>query len=201
MRQEGINTPTGGGAGVRKRLTRLAMAAVFLALVVAMFAASAGSAQSQTTTELSIVYHSNGDSITVPGKLHPTDTLAGPDGTEYPVAHDDSRAYFRISRSGGGSLFSQYAGVIAHINYTYAEADRGSPSSVNTVLARHNSTGTASDWDLSEVIGLATSGPLTIELETMEGQPYTLSTSNNSLCIVLHTLNGTIIGDNCTGGA
>ena len=35
----------------------------------------------------------------------------------------------------------------------------------------------------------------------MEGQPYTLSTSNNSLCIVLHTLNGTIIGDNCTGGA
>ena len=201
MRQEGINTPTGGGAGVRNRLPRLAMAAVFLALVVAIFAASAGSAQSQTTTELSIVYHSNGDSIAVPGKLHPTDTLAGPDGTEYPVAHDDSRAYFRISRSGGGSLFSQYSGVVAHINFTYAEANRGSPSSVDTVLARHNSTGTASNWDLSEVIGLATSGPLTIELETMEEQPYTLSTSNNSLCIVLHTLDGTIIGDNCMGGS
>ena len=56
-------------------------------------------------------------------------------------------------------------------------------------------------WDLSEIIGFATSGPLTIELETMEGQPYTVSSTNNSICIVLHTLGGTIIGDDCTGGA
>ena len=107
------------------------MAAVLLRWLSPYSRASAGSAQSQTTTELSIVYHSNGDSIAVPGKLHPTDTLEGPDGNEYPVFHDDSKAYFRISRSGGGSLFSQYGGVIAHINYTYAEADRGLPIECN----------------------------------------------------------------------
>ena len=199
MRQEGINTRPGGGAGVRNRLPRLAMAAVFLALVVAIFAASAGSAQSQTTTELSIVYHSNGDTIAVPGKLHPTETLSG-----HPVFHDDSKAYFRIVRNGGSSLFSGssgFRGVTVHINYTYAEANRGSPSSADTVLARTNSTGAATSWNLSEIIGLATSGPLTIELETMEGQPYTVSSTNNSICIVLHTLGGTIIGDDCTGGA
>ena len=201
MRQEGINTRPGGGAGVRNRLPRLAMAAVFLALVVAIFAASAGSAQSQTTTELRILYKT-GDNIAVPGKLHPTETLAGPDGTEYPVFHDDSKAYFIIDRYGGSSLFSDFGGVTVHINYTYAEADRGSPSSATTVLARTNSRNKgARYWDLSEIIGLATSGPLTIELETMEGQPYTVSSTNNSICIVLHTLGGTIIGDDCTGGA
>ena len=96
MRQEGINTRPGGGA-VRNRLPRLAMAAVFLALVVAIFAASAGSAQSQTTTELRILYKT-GDNIAVPGKLHPTETLTGGDGIEYPVFHDDSKAYFVIDR-------------------------------------------------------------------------------------------------------
>ena len=202
MKQEGISTPTGGGEGFRRplfRLPRLAVAAVVMAVAVAVMAVVAGSAQAQTTTTLQI-FNNPDDNIAVPGKLHPTETLAGPDGTEHPVAHDDSRAYYRISRSGGGSLFGQYVGVVAHINFTYAEANSGSPSSVDTGLARYNSTGTAIDWDLSDVIGLATSGPLTIELETLEGQPYTVGTSN-SICVVLHTLNGTIIGDNCTGGS
>ena len=201
MRQEGINTRPGGGAGVRNRLPRLAMAAVFLALVVAIFAASAGSAQSQTTTELRILYKT-GDNIAVPGKLHPTETLAGPDGTEYPVFHDDSKAYFRIDRYGGSSLFSDSRRSHSSHQLHLCGSQQGLPIECNHGSREDQQPWQgARYWDLSEIIGLATSGPLTIELETMEGQPYTVSSTNNSICIVLHTLGGTIIGDDCTGGA
>ena len=212
MRQEGINTPTGGGAGVRNRLPRLAMAAVFLALAVAMVAVVAGSAQAQTTTTLSILnLPEGGDNIAVPGKLHPTDTLAGPDGTEYPVQHDDSNAYFIISRSGGGSLFSgQFDGVVARITFAYANGF-GSPTLSDRGLLRKFSVGGAGQsWSLSEVIDLAnsgppdyaeTAGPLTMELVPLEGQPYTVSPTENSICIILHDLNGNVTGDDCTGGS
>ena len=203
MKQEGISTPTGGGEGFRRRLfrmPRLAVAAMVMAVAVAVMAVVAGSAQAQTTTTMQI-FNNPDDNIAVPGKLHPTETLAGPDGTEHPVAHDDSRAYYRISRSGGGSLFGQYVGVVAHINFTYAEANSGSHHRVLTQASRGTTALARPSIGISRMSsGLATSGPLTIELETLEGQPYTVGTSN-SICIVLHTLNGTIIGDNCTGGS
>ena len=215
MRQEVINTSPGGGGGFRDRLPRLAIAVAVLALAVAMFAAfatSAGPAQAQTTTTLSILNQpEGGDNTAVPGKLHPTETLAGPDGTEYPVAHDDSKAYFIISRSGGGSLFSgQFDGVVARITFAYANGF-GSPTlSERGLLRKFSVGGVGQSWSLSEVIGMAnsgppdyaeTAGPLTMELVPLEGEPYTVSPTESSICIILHDLNGNVTGDDCTGGS
>ena len=143
-------------------------------VAVAVVAVVAGSAQAQTTTTLSLAYHTNGDTIAVPGKLHPTETLAGPDGTEYPVAHDDSKAYFRVTASGGGSLFSGDSdGVIASFEYSYANGFGSPTSEERGLIGRFGPP-----WNLSTVIGMAnagaptyakTTGPLTIELVEKDG--------------------------------
>ena len=202
MRQESINTSTGGGAGFRRRLFRLphlAVTAVVLAVAVAVVAAVvAGSAQAQTTTTLQLAYDS--DTVAVPGKLHPTKTNSG-----IPIADDDSRAYFRITASGGGSLFrGELNGVTARTEYSYANGF-GSPTSADWGLIGKFGP----PWSLSEVIAMAnagpptyakTTGPLTITLVEKEGQSYTVGT-NNSLCIVLHDLSGNVTGDDCTPGS
>ena len=201
MRQEVINTSPVGGGGVRHRLPRLAVAALVLAVaVVAVVAVVAGSAQAQTTTELSIAYHFNGDSIAVPGKLNSNITVSG-----FPVAHQDSLAYFRVTRSGGENLFKGDSdGVVARTEYSYANGF-GSPASADRGLMGRFGP----PWDLEEVIRMAnagpptfakTTGPLTITLVEKDGEPYTVGT-NHSLCIVLHDLDGNVTGDNCTGGS
>ena len=199
MRQEGISTSPGRGGMWRQlfRLPRLAMAVVVMAVAVAVVAVVAGSAQAQTTTTLELAYDS--DTVAVPGKLHPTKTNSG-----IPIADDDSRAYFRVTASGGGSLFSRTSGVVARFEYSYANGFGSPTSSDRGLIGRFGPP-----WDLSEVIAMAnagppsyakTTGPLTIELVEMEGEPYTVGT-NNSLCIVLHDLSGNITGDNCVGGS
>ena len=206
MRQEGVSTPNGGGMWHRLfGLPRLAVAAVVLAVAVAVIAASAGSAQSQTTTTLQLAYHTNGDTIAVPGKLHPTETLAGPDGTEYPVAHDDSKAYFRVTASGGGNLFSRNSdGVVAGFEYSYANGFGNPTSGERGLIGKFGPP-----WSLSTIIMMAnagpptfakTTGPLTITLVEKDGEPYTVGT-NHSLCIVLHDLSGNVTGDNCQSGS
>ncbi len=208
MKQEGISTPTGGGEGFRRRLfrlPRLALAVVVLAVAVAVVAVVAGSAQAQTTTTLQLAYHTNGDTIAVPGKLHPTETLAGPDGTEYPVAHDDSKAYFRVTASGGGNLFSRNSdGVVAGFEYSYANGFGNPTSGERSLIGKFGPP-----WSLSTIIMMAnagpptfakTTGPLTITLVEKDGEPYTVGT-NHSLCIVLHDLSGNVTGDNCQSGS
>ncbi len=182
------------------RLPRLAVAVVVMAVAVAVVAVVAGSAQAQTTTTLQLAYHTNGDTIAVPGKLHPTATLNG-----IPIAHDDSNAYFRVTASGGGSLFGRNSdGVVAGFEYSYANGF-GSPSSGERGLIGRFGP----PWNLSTVIDRAnagpptyakTTGPLTIELVEKDGQPYTVGT-NHSICIVLHDLNGNVTGDNCQSGS
>ena len=181
------------------RLPRMAIAVVVMAVAVAVavVAVVTGPAQAQTTTTLSLAYNDNGDTIAVPGKLG-TATVSG-----HKVAHDDSRAYFKFTRSGGGSLFSdEYDGVVASLIYSYANGF-GSPSSSDRGVVNGIS------WNMSEVIAMAnagpptyakTTGPLTITLVEKEGEPYTVGT-NHSICIVLHDLNGNVTGDNCQSGS
>ena len=204
MKQEGISTSPGGGEGFRRRLfrlPRLALAVVVLAVAVAVVAVVAGSAQAQTTTTLQLAYHTNGDTIAVPGKRG-TATVSG-----HKVAHDDSIAYYRVTRSGGGSLFSgDFDGVVASFEYSYANGFGSRSSSDRGLVGKFGAGG---QWDLEEVIMMAnagpptfakTTGPLTITLVEKDGEPYTVGT-NHSICIVLHDLNGNVTGDNCQSGS
>ena len=200
MRQEGIDTSAGGG-GVLGRLLRMPrLAFAVLVVAAAVVAMVAGPAQAQTTTTLSMAYHTNGDTIAVPGKLDTSVTNHG-----LHPAHDDSRAYYRVTASGGGSLFSrEFNGVIASFEYSYANGF-GSPTRTERGLVDKFGP----PWEQSEVISMAnagpptlakTTGPLTITLVEKEGQPYTVGT-NHELCITLHDESGNVTGDNCQGGS
>ena len=130
-----------------------------------------------------------------------TDQTAAPGRLDSDNAHDElSYANFRITRDGGDELFDRWhnsnRGVTVELIFTYGDGT-GNPTRSHRGLVGYNRLDLIEEfiWDLRSVIHSATSGPLTIELVPLEGEPYTVGTSN-SICIVLYQGNS-VLGENC----